>query len=156
MGLNIPQQIKVSHVAAPVTASLSLHRFNSMQLGYREVAILLAAKFWQYQTAGAVKSSYIWLSRKSDFIPDESTIDGEWQDESYLLDYFFTRNDDSVNGYAGETQYVNYPFPFILIRPPSLLIYGTANANWAGCSLFYLQEEVSEQEMAQLMVKDHD
>lgn len=130
-----------------------------MGIGYQQVAVLLAV---QVEVANSSQTNNtfgaVWLMRNGDPGELESKTTqwfesgGLWQQDTNVVDH--TRG--YVPARTGDTAYKVYPYPIILIRDPTVLVWtGEVDELSFTLGLWYVLQTVTDKEMSELMVKDH-
>lgn len=158
--LNISQQVRVASLSIATTAAAQSASLPLL-VGDDEVGLLLASKFQVISYAAQVNDARAMLYRKTDNLPDLTVFadpDGVWQGDSSVMDVWACRFDTQRTAEGiDQTRWIYevYPSPFIFIRQPSLIFVGSAANVFIALTLWYVLEEVTDAELAQLMVKDH-
>lgn len=158
--LVLKNRLKVVTIATAMSTSLqsSIIRIN---LAKDEVILLRAVKHNLANNAPAGWLTKAFLYRKTENVPTATAWSahsiGDWREDAAVLDSWF------YIGHSGRTAesiavepiaYQSYPLPIVLIRPPSLLTYGTVGTT-VSLTLWYTIEKASKAELAELMIKDH-
>lgn len=144
-----PATVKVQWTQ--VTGTPNWERVD-LELGDREVAVLLAIQVHYYNNDLASLVS-AWLHKQSE--PTTKAGNGQWENGGWLEDPGVLDFDQSyVGNQASGATWKVYPYPIVLIRQPSVII-DKPNNMIATLGLWYVRQEVTDAEMAQLMVKDH-
>ena len=159
--LSIPQQVKIASASVTLAASVGSTKIP-IEMGDNEIALLLASKVMVYTDADQAADMRLCLYRKTENVPTDagflSTV-GRWQTDSAVLDIWLCLFDTTRTSEWAEYSkwiYQVYPYPYVLIRQPSIVHFGTAQNVYAAITLWYLTERVTDAELTQLMVKDHD
>jgi hypothetical protein len=161
MKISVPQQVSVARVEVLAAASNTLEGYEiPMGLGEKQVAIVLASKLC-IRAGDGTDSNRIWLIRKSEenistvaTWPNEA---GTWQQDPSVFDHlkaFRTALTSVGINDKIDREYKVYPYPVVLIRNPTMVIYGAQGRAFTAI-LWYMLEDVTNAELAQLMVKDH-
>jgi hypothetical protein len=89
----------------------------------------------------------------------KATILTTWREDTDVIDYYAISNEwTTAVGYSDsyKQMYKNFPHPLVIIRPPQLVAQSVAAQTSVNLWLWYTTRRVSEAQMAELMVKDHD
>lgn len=158
--MGIPQQVKVATLSFEVDATTRSIKVP-IEMGDEEVVMLLASRLQVISYAAQVSDARLLFYRKTEFIPDLSifaSLGAVWQGDSAVLDIWATRFDTRRTAEGIDqtrSWYTVYPYPYILIRQPSLIYTGSPTNVIVAFSVWYLTEIVTETDLTQLMVKDH-
>ena len=150
--LALPESVKIARVELALELALGGLPFP-VNLGQDEVMVLLSLYYTFEVTATAgydIVRFGLW--RKSDVNPVAMRTDHTdmiWETSDVRL---FITESLSFSG----REHVIFPWPLILIRSPRLvgLRAQTAGAH-VDMRLYYLIQKVSDEKLAELMVKDH-
>lgn len=151
----LPETIKISRVGVVPAAAQDGEPFP-MLMGKHEVAILHALEYWWVATAAAgLCEMQMMVWKKTDtnppggeasYAPSKSAIWSKREHSSFVT--------ESIK--CGNSDYLLLPLPIVLIRAPRLI---HRMATWVNprieFRLYYRLQEVSDKELAELMVKDH-
>ncbi|KKL89745.1 hypothetical protein LCGC14_1911620 [marine sediment metagenome] len=158
MAQPMPESVKVAragHVIATPT-TIAGEKFD-IKIGPDEIMVLLAFHWWWRAELGAagVGDVVMGLWRKSETMPPGNDCFEESPDMIWAqTDTIFTTavgQDDLSNA-----AYITLPWPLTLIRPPQFVMRTTRLLNIrAEMRLYYLLREISNVDLAKLMVKDH-
>lgn len=149
-----PATVKVAWWEEQPTGAGQSQSALPIEIGYGEVAVLLAIQPQIVNTGASDEGAAMWLYRQSEPGTKRSgwsSYGGYWQQDTNVIDY--TRGTVLAN--TSLLAYKVYPYPVILIRPPSI-IYATSSVDLImSLGLWYVLQKVTEKEMSELMVKDH-
>lgn len=159
--LSLPQQVIIARRAIAIVGASTLEAYEiPLGLGEDEVAIVLAAKLAHRGASTAHVQQ--WLSRRSTKkIPTDLTWAneaGSWQDDGSVFDWFASfKTEHTAVGVENRSceEYKVYPYPIVLIRDPSMLVFSNMATVLCTVILYYLIEKVTNEQLAKLMVKDH-
>lgn len=154
------KKLKSAIVRTPLYTSLKSVSFP-IGLARNEVIFLHSSKLIYYRDVAAPYNAKAFLYRKTENVPtdtpysDHST--GAWGVDKAVIDAWFVvgrtiSTAESLNTFP--ILFETYSKPIVLIRPPSMLYYGTTNAS-ISLTLWYHTEKVSDKDLLELMVKDH-
>lgn len=134
--------------------------------GKGEVALLLAIRCGIFPDMATIASArgYFALWRKSDKeIEGLGNTSTYWQSKDDLIywDIIGWYREDAANahGSSGIVQFKSFylPKPLVLIRAPRFTLYSNCPSTVSGyMDLYYTNVKVSKDELAKLMVKDHE
>lgn len=154
------KRLKIATASTALTTGLWSTKFP-IGLAKDEAMFLHAVKCNVVRSASGGWESRIFLYKKTENVPAVSAWSvhstGDWKDDKAVLDNWFMVGNSvrTAEGLFPEPIYYQvYPMPIILIRPPSLLHYGTAGTS-AALTLWYETTKVSDTNLLELMVKDH-
>lgn len=125
--------------------------------GDKEVAILLGCQF----TLVGSNISFFYrtgIYKKSDVTP---AMSGGYTDFDSNEHWIYVQPDVQVPSVAGSRairwQFF-FPYPIVLLRPPQWCGYAIDDTGgWrATCLAYYLLQKVTDEQLAKLMVKDHE
>lgn len=154
--MTMPESVKTSYQVI-IQAAPSPKEGSPFQIliGHDEVMVLLGLHYFWTMGFGAGNNVVdIGLWRKTDTdptrsIPEETGDDMIWSEEATVL--FVT---ESIS--SSEHREFIFPKPLVLIRAPRLMWRYTVGTDFVlGMRLYYELREVTEVELAKLMIKDH-
>ena len=150
----LPESVKVARAGMSVALTLEGTPFP-MHLGDNEVAILLSLYYWWYGALGAGSNNAgMGLWRKTDSDPPGGDLLTDHTDMLWNIIESVEFVTESV--VASGKDHIIFPWPLVLIRPPRLMTWMQVFASLrVEVRLFYLIQEISDEELAKLMVKDH-
>lgn len=153
-------RLKVAVATASLATGLWPVKFP-INLAENEVLLLHAVKCIINRTASGGWESRVFLYKKTENVPAVSAWSvhhgGKWEEDKSLLDsWFYVGNSvRTAEGLQPEPMFYQvYPMPMILVRPPSMLTYGTAGTT-ASLALWYTTVKVSSKDLTELLMKDH-
>lgn len=159
---NIIETVKLAKVCAFPPAGGDHYYEIPIRPGEDQVALLLACQLGAHpDTLGANQITYEWIWRKS--MPEVDAVkfandSVTWQEDSDVIDHASWFNEwDTAAGYAprGGERYVVYAYPVVVIRPPQFVVWTFSGDTRVTCLCWYMLQDVSDAELARLMVKDH-
>ena len=158
--LSISERLKVAIATASLATGVWAVKFPIV-LAKNEVLLLHSVKHIVNRTAAGGWESRAFLYRKTENVPATSAWSahhgGAWANDASIIDsWFYVGNSvRTAEGLTPETiEYQNYSIPMLLIRPPSLLTYGTPGTT-VSIELWYTTKKISDKDLAELMMKDH-
>ena len=158
--LALKHRLKITVATASLATGLWPVKFP-ISLAENEVRLLHAVKCIVNRTAAGGWESRVFLYRKTENVPAVSAWSvhhgGKWEEDKSLLDsWFYVGNSvRTAEGLQPEPMFYQvYPMPMILVRPPSMLTYGTAGTT-ASLALWYTTVKVSSKDLTELLMKDH-
>lgn len=158
--LALKHRLKITVATASLATGLWPVKFP-ISLAENEVLLLHAVKCIVNRTAAGGWESRVFLYRKTENVPAVSAWSvhhgGKWRDDKSLLDsWFYVGNSvRTAEGLWPEPLFYQvYPMPMTLIRPPSMLTFGTPGTT-ASLTLWYTTAKVSSSDLTELMMKDH-
>ena len=156
MAQPLPESVKVARAAHDIVEPTTIdgQRFD-IKMGPDEVMVLLAFHvWWTALSATGNNAVHMGLWRKSESMPQGtncfvSSPDMIWAEKDALFH-------DTVVTDGGKSQYIQLPWPMILIRPPQYCVRTVIMTNFfSEMRLYYLLRDVNDVDLAKLMVKDH-
>jgi len=153
-----PETVRVAKAFVAVKGITTLNYATiKMGLGEDEVALLLASKWIMQNNLASGLWAYLW---KRSFPNIDDRIPARWAEDTNIIDIDQTTLSTltEVGSYEDKkTRYIQYPYPFVLIRDPQLVGYSdTDDQTLVSILLYYVIVKVTDKELAELMVKDHD
>ena len=150
--MGLPETVKISRQEL-VSVTTKVGTPFPMNLGPNEVIVLLSF-YWNIigsMNAG-VNIGYMGLWRKTDSNPPAMVTGHTDMIWSIRVQNYFTT--ESV--ISSWNEHVILPWPLVLIRPPRLIGLATVMTGVSmEMRLFHIIQEVTDEELAKLMVKDH-
>lgn len=129
-----------------------------IKIGPKEVMILMGLHYWWYGTLQIGDNvAHLGLWRKTDSDPSATVwSSGAFQDMMWHRVTCISEGAAGESVVSGDAAEITFPYPIVLIRSPRALIevQTVINVAWS-MRLYYLLREVSNEELAKLMVKDH-
>ena len=154
--IELPETVKVAKVyLAPSTTVLTYAKIP-IEIGEDEVALLMAVKWISQNNVANVLTSWIW---KRSYPNVDPRIPARFDEDSNVIDYeqYYRVIDTNVGAYEGSrTRYYVLPYPMVLIRSPQLVTQATVSGvSMVNLICWYVNQKVTDAQLAELMVKDH-
>lgn len=156
--LYLPETVKVAHWYLAVSTGVVVSRaqIQGMGIGKNEVAILLGLKWIIDSDLSGVnfvlrmalwrKSDVAWQYGNLQQLNIQYEKDIVWSMKTTRLD---------LNSMGKEEDTFIFPYPVVLIRKPQIIGHASLAAVTTGGFLYYVTEQVTDEQLAKLMVKDH-
>lgn len=127
-----------------------------LEIGHNQVAVLLAIQAQVLNNSSSPTQGALWLYRRGEVEADDLPAawygyGGGWQHDKGVID--FTRGSLPAN--SSDAAYKVYPYPVILIRSPAVVYSIGGSQLKPSMGLWYVLQNVTDKELAELMVKDH-
>lgn len=156
----LPETLKVAKCGYPtgVPSANPVYIPVPIQIGPMEVALLHASQ-WIIATVAPNSDSLQSVLWRKSAPATKATILTTWREDTDVIDYYAISNEwTTAVGYSDsyKQMYKNFPHPLVIIRPPQLVAQSVAAQTSVNLWLWYTTRRVSEAQMAELMVKDHD
>ena len=153
----LPESVKTGKVTIYSSgAGSSDHKKLPILPGEDEVAILLGC---QFTVVGSAASFFFrnGIFKKSEEVPDLTGFAKYDPNEHWI----YLQPDIQIPSVAGSRAVVwtfFFPYPVVLIRPPQFSGYAVDDTgSWRmTCLAYYLLQNVTDEQLAKLMVKDHE
>ena len=149
----LPESVKIARVGFSLGTAIEGERFP-IHLGDNEVAILLSIYYcWYTMATAGYNVMQVGLWRKTDTNPpamesDHTDMIWEWTDARQ----FAAATSMQFSG----QDHIILPWPLILIRAPRLVgLRMNVTTAYINMRLYYLVQKISDEKLAELMVKDH-
>lgn len=148
----LPESVKIARAGLPLALTLEGLPFP-VNLGQNEVMVLLSLYYtFEITVTVGFCTTRFGLWRKTDTNPAAMQTDH--------TDMIWETGDARVyvneSTESSDREHVIFPWPLILIRPPRLVgLRIQADASHVDMRLYYLIQKVSDEKLAELMVKDH-
>lgn len=148
----LPESVKVAKVKRPITSASTLY-YDEIPIkpNLDEIALLLGIK-WIVYNSGA-NTVYCLLWKKSAPKTDSLILTSNFYSED-VIDYHLI----AVAGVNSDVKQYALPYPLVLLRCPQLVTYASVGSTTGTVTVvcWYVTQKVSKEELARLMVKDHD
>lgn len=155
MAQPMPESVKVARVGFAVQGTIGGATFPII-MGRDEVIILMALAYWWRGTLAAGENRMeLGLWRKSDVANDPAIV--PYSDHTDMIWGTVSSSEMVAESLKNsDDDFVTFPWPMVLIRPPRLLARALIMTSpLVEARLYYHTREVSDIELAKLMVKDH-
>lgn len=129
-----------------------------IDLGELEIALLLAydLQFIMPPNIGNARASAYLTRETMPLDTDTGDVIARWATlKSVIIAQGVVTNDAGNAGALDRCFYRVLPYPVILIRPPTIVVEGNNAAIALNVILWYVRQEVTRDQLAHLMVKDH-
>lgn len=153
---SMPESVKWTEIHGLIATPGDENTPYKVKLGGDEVMILLGIHYWWHGTlTAAANAVHMGLWRKTDSDPPTNVYaDGDSPDMVWSEEYVSEFVTESL--VASKARDITFPRPIVLVRAPRAIFSMAALANvYYSMRLYYLLSEVSDVDLAKLMVKDH-